>query len=569
MGAHAEIRLLGGFAVTVDGREVPVDAWRSRRAADLVKLLAISPTHSLHREQIMEALWPELAPDAAAANLRKAVHYARRAMGTEAAVEQVGALLHLASEASVEVDLERFEQQSADAIESQDADAAARVAEYFGGDLLPGDRYEPWAETARAKVRERYVALLHTAGLWERALELDPTDEAAHRALIKRHYEAGNRREAIRQFEHLRDALREHIGVGPDATTVALYEDVLAMEGQEPPSPSERAAALLANGLVAWGRRDLAGAERLAREARALARDAELGHELGESSTLLALIAYARGSWHDLFREEFADSVRRDAALEQAVYDSHLCFQEFYLYGPEGHEGANAFAAELLDIARKAGSLAGQTLAMLLRGEFALLSGDIDGAIEQIADATRLAEGAKCGSALSIGLERLAEAHVLRGDRGEALELLARAHPIAASSKIPSHLVIRLFGVQVLASTTVVESLRVVAEAERWMADAPRVCEPCSMTFRIEAARTYARAGDLPRARRHLDAAERITGLWQGGPWSAAIWEARAELRRAEGQVTQATALFLEAAGMFAVLHRPVDESRCRAAASA
>ncbi len=73
-------------------------------------------------------------------------------------------------------------------------------------------------------------------GNWERVLELDPTDENAHRALMQRHLDAGDRREAIRQFERLRDALRDFLGVGPDRTTVAVYEKVLAMEGDEPPS---------------------------------------------------------------------------------------------------------------------------------------------------------------------------------------------------------------------------------------------------------------------------------------------------------------------------------------------
>lgn len=74
--------------------------------------------------------------------------------------------------------------------------------------------------------------------------------------------------------------------------------------------------------------------------------------------------------------------------------------------------------------------------------------------------------------------------------------------------------------------------------------------------------------GDLPRARRHLEEAERITGLWQGGPWNASVWKARAELRLAEGDGAQAIALFQEAADAFANLCRPIDEARCRASAS-
>jgi hypothetical protein len=128
---------------------------------------------------------------------------------------------------------------------------------------------------------------------------------------------------------------------------------------------------------------------------------------------------------------------------------------------------------------------------------------------------------------------------------------------------------VRVYGVRLLAEKSVVDALRVAQEAERWLADAPRVCEPCSMGFRVEAARTYARADDLARARRHIAEAERIAGLWQGGPWTAAIWEARAELRRAEARGAQARALFLEAAEGFAGLRGPLDESRCRAAATA
>ena len=265
------MRLLGDFEVTVDDRPVSIDSWRSRRAADLVKLLALEPRHRLHREQVMEILWPDLDVDAAAANLRKAVHYARRAMGSEAAIHHDGNLLALWPDATLDVDLDRWFREADAALSSGDREACRAAAALYGGDVLPGDRYETWVEGPRFRARTRYIALLKGAAEWERVLEHDETDEEAHRALMQAYLDADNRRETIRQFDRLRVALREHIGVGPDATTVALYEEALAMEGAEPPSPSERVAALLANGLVAWNRRDLPEAERLAREARALA----------------------------------------------------------------------------------------------------------------------------------------------------------------------------------------------------------------------------------------------------------------------------------------------------------
>jgi len=44
-------------------------------------LLALQPHHRLHREQLMEMLWPDLDPEAAVNNLNKTIHMVRRAPG--------------------------------------------------------------------------------------------------------------------------------------------------------------------------------------------------------------------------------------------------------------------------------------------------------------------------------------------------------------------------------------------------------------------------------------------------------------------------------------------------------
>src|ERR1700682_3772798 len=103
------IRLLGGFLVEVDGRRLPPVAWRHRRGADLVKLLALAPRHRLHREELTEALWPELPPEAAAANLRKAVHFARRSLGGPETIESGPELVALWPAGELVVDVERVE----------------------------------------------------------------------------------------------------------------------------------------------------------------------------------------------------------------------------------------------------------------------------------------------------------------------------------------------------------------------------------------------------------------------------------------------------------------------------
>lgn len=75
-----EIRLLGPFEVRLDGVPVPPVAWSRRDAAALVKVLALARDHRLHREQVMDRLWPDLAVSEAAPRLHKAAHFARRAL---------------------------------------------------------------------------------------------------------------------------------------------------------------------------------------------------------------------------------------------------------------------------------------------------------------------------------------------------------------------------------------------------------------------------------------------------------------------------------------------------------
>ncbi|HLI57740.1 MAG TPA: BTAD domain-containing putative transcriptional regulator [Actinomycetota bacterium] len=532
-----------------------------------MKLLALEPTHSLHRERLMGSLWPDLGPEAAGANLRKAVHFARRAMGAEEAIRSAGPTLSLWG-GNVEVDAQTFLAIADAALGAGDAEACAAAVARYRGDLVPADQYESWAAEPRARWHRRYVDVLKGAGRWERVVELDPTDEEAHRALILRYYGEGRRREAIRQFEQLRDALREHIGVGPDAETIALYERVLDMEGAEPPTDSQRVAGLVATGLVHLNRGEFPEAERLARQALAIAVDARLGHELGDAATLLALVSSLAGRWTETFRGEFIAMLGLDVGLLFEAWDANLCFAAYYLSGSESPDRFIAYARELLDLAVAAGSVPGRSIAQLLIGEAVLSSGDFASARTELVEALALATAAGSDCVPCLARERLARVELAVGDREAARRHLDAALPTARRSRLRSHLLVRLLGVGVLVPSEPGQALVAVAQAERQLAGTGKVCDPCSIDFRLQAAVACARAGELSRARRHLAAAERIAGMWPGGPWAAGVWEARAELRLAEGERGQALAFLREAAEGFGAAQRPVDERRCRTAAA-
>lgn len=246
---HLGIELLGGFRVSVDGTAIEDRAWRRRKPALLVKLLALAPTHRLHREQIMDALWPDLGAGAASANLRKALHQARRALGADGArlIVSEGDIVSLAPD-ELTVDVAAFWTAVAAGRRGGNVDDYRRAIELYADGLLPEDRYEEWSFGPREELRREFAAALEEfAGLLEGAGDVDgavevvrrlvavePLREASHAALIRLHALAGRRTDAIRHYEHLAELLRTELGAEPSAETQRLFEEVRLRQADEP-----------------------------------------------------------------------------------------------------------------------------------------------------------------------------------------------------------------------------------------------------------------------------------------------------------------------------------------------
>jgi DNA-binding SARP family transcriptional activator/pimeloyl-ACP methyl ester carboxylesterase len=219
---RVEVSLLGGFEVRVDGRAVPASAWPRRQASTLVKFLALQPGRRVHRERVLDALWPDVAPSSSGARLHKAAHYARRALGTDdAVVLSRDALVQLFPGADVSIDVDEFDA----AVRTERVAEALRC---YSGDLLPDDLYEEWAFVPRERLRLRYRELLRAGARWDDLVALDPTDEDAHVAIMKGFLARGDRAGARRQFEALERVLDAELGIGPSPEAVALLERALA-----------------------------------------------------------------------------------------------------------------------------------------------------------------------------------------------------------------------------------------------------------------------------------------------------------------------------------------------------
>jgi DNA-binding SARP family transcriptional activator len=242
--------LLDGFRVSVGSRTIEQDQWRLRKAASLVKLLALARGHRLHREQAMDLLWPESGRKAASNSLRNTLHAARRVLDSDAGSRYLASedeSLVLCPKSELWVDVEAFEEASAAARRAKEPAAYRAAVDLYAGELLPEDRYEEWAESRREDLRRLYLSLLvELARIHEQRGEFgssvealrkciveEPTNQEAHTGLMRLYAQLGRHAEALGQYEDLKETLSRELGTEPDASSRALREEISA--GRFPP----------------------------------------------------------------------------------------------------------------------------------------------------------------------------------------------------------------------------------------------------------------------------------------------------------------------------------------------
>lgn len=620
-----DVSLLGQFEVRVDGEPVAATAWTHGRARDLVKLLALSPGHRLPRDAVLEALWPQLEVDAAVANLHKAAHHGRRALGEAGGVVLRGGLVMLAPEAQVETDVERFE--------------ATSNPDLYTGELLPDDLYAPWAEEPRRTLRAQYLDALAVSGRWEELADADPAHEIAQRAVMRARFAAGDRPGALHAFDRLSGAL-EALGLTPSSETLALhariaggaaYDKALAAVELEladapvheradllatradllmaladrgaPAAYAEAAAAAGPEGMAlrirqAWAQ--LAGGD--ANAARAtlaplsptsegeraahLVAEAAAAWYSGDADSAgpLAIEAQSLAVSHGLAREariaaqiqvmvahstgDWSMALKADDSLLLApdvadiLFDGHLCVAEFALTSGQPLDGIRAVAEELHGNAVRAGARRAQAFAATLLGEVALVSGHTDEAAARLREAVRLSREIGAVSSEALAGVRLGEATRARGDAVQGETFLADALVISRWSPMSAHLLPLGYAALLHASEDAEIGLQRLDDAEAYLRDQEFLCGSCEVVFRISASIVSARAGRLERAEHLLSAAQSGAALWRGGPWPAAFDEARGELAWASGDSSAAEARLRAAEGGFVREGRIFDAGR-------
>jgi DNA-binding SARP family transcriptional activator/TolB-like protein len=231
------ICLVGPLEIVVDDAVVRLPA---RKTEALLAVLALRPGVAFGREWLAALLWPDVPEAQGRTSLRQAVGHLRKALGNSLVVSSAERI-HLDPAGA------RFDTVELERLCARPPSEREPILEICRGSLLDGfaateQPFDDWLSDQRARLGEWLSARLEeclasasATGELERALrvggrllELEPTREATHRALMKLHAEQGDRAAALRQYERCRELLQRHLGLAPAAETQDLRRALLA-----------------------------------------------------------------------------------------------------------------------------------------------------------------------------------------------------------------------------------------------------------------------------------------------------------------------------------------------------
>ncbi len=281
------ITTFGTLQVERDGETVTESDWHTRQARQLLKILITERPQPVATDRLIDLLWPDSAPNAAATTLRSAINALRNVLEPDRKKRAPSKYIHTQSPGyayrthpDVWLDVEEFEQllnQAANASSNQPASPsvhASRITHHatskelltqaialYHDDYLAADPYADWAAAERERLRERYfsarLALADeqaASGDYRAAIESaravlarDPVRENAYQSLMRFQAQSGDSAAALMTYERARQILADELGADPSPLTQQWHARILngeveATSSQFPASANQLSA---------------------------------------------------------------------------------------------------------------------------------------------------------------------------------------------------------------------------------------------------------------------------------------------------------------------------------------
>jgi DNA-binding SARP family transcriptional activator len=224
----------GPLAIRIGTRTVLGSTVRRKVLAMLAYLLT-RPDLAATRDQVLDALWPELDPETAVNSLNQTVYFLRRVLEENYMDDLSPGYVHHDTDVvwldpglvtSRSVECRRFLRDLSPRPSPDDVD---RLTLLYRGRFALDFEYEEWAAAYRDTLHATYLEIVErsvmddlTAGHYDRgiamarrAIDVDPSAEQIEVCLLRLYRVTGAHAAAAEQYEHYASVVREEIGVEP------------------------------------------------------------------------------------------------------------------------------------------------------------------------------------------------------------------------------------------------------------------------------------------------------------------------------------------------------------------
>jgi DNA-binding SARP family transcriptional activator len=234
LAPHVYVEDLGRVSVRI-GQTVLVGTEIRRKVLSLLCFLLTRPQFTATREQVLEALWPEMDPEGGANSLNQSAYFLRRIF--EPGCDDDSSAGYLKSRSDlIWLDNELVASRSTDCLDllarirrDPSPDLIVELANSYPGRFAVDFLYDDWASSFRDTLHagfldriERAIIMDTTIGAFDRAvtvaqlaLQADPEAEQIELCLLRLYRRTGANAAAAEQYSHYAGLMRDQLGIEP------------------------------------------------------------------------------------------------------------------------------------------------------------------------------------------------------------------------------------------------------------------------------------------------------------------------------------------------------------------
>lgn len=251
------IRCFGEFEVSIGENKLDPQSFPRRDALTLLKILVLRAGKQLHRERLIDWLWPEADDRSGLNRLHGVIHTLRRVIEPHASKRR---WIYLVNEGetysflpgdTASVDVISFQENIALADRDLHQESFAphathyleQAVELYRGDLYENDQYSEWCDVERVTLQREFLdALANLARIYlthgegeravkalRKALTYDDSREDLHNELVRCLMRQRRYKEAKDQVRECLRCLCEDVGVEPSSETLRLYHSLFQL----------------------------------------------------------------------------------------------------------------------------------------------------------------------------------------------------------------------------------------------------------------------------------------------------------------------------------------------------